>query len=168
MANIDYQKWLRPVIMPKQDIFTSKINPSKKKLFTVKMWNRIPQESLFNGNYTTCCTGIDKEHGNSYIQYMLNTAFNTVEVRTEKGKVIGMSRLFLANINNKPALIVENIEVNNRASKHYLFDDKRALPEEGTSVEQLGVCHVQSALCRTTLRLVERFGLPFQWLGFGF
>lgn len=124
MANIDYQKWLRPVIPPKQDIFTSKINPSKKKQFTVKMWNRIPQESLFNGNYTTCCTGIDKEHGNSYIQYMLNTAFNTVEVRTEKGKVIGMSRLFLANIDNKPALIVENIEVNNRASKHYLFDDK--------------------------------------------
>lgn len=124
MANIDYQKWLRPVIQPKQDIFTSKINPSKKKQFTVKMWNRIPQESLFNGNYTTCCTGIDKEHGNSYIQYMLNTAFNTVEVRTEKGKVIGMSRLFLAKIDNKPALIVENIEVNNRASKHYLFDDK--------------------------------------------
>ena len=124
LVNIDYDKWLHPDVPVKTDLFVSKINPAKKKIFTVKMWDRIPQESIFDGNYTTCCTGIDKEHGNSFIQYMYNTAFNTVEVRSEKDKVIGMSRLFLAKIDNKPALIVENIEVNNRASKHYLFEDE--------------------------------------------
>lgn len=123
LVNIDYDKWLHPDVPAKTDLFVSKINPTKKKIFTVKMWDRIPQESIFDGNYTTCCTGIDKEHGNSFIQYMLNTAFNTVEVRSEKDKVIGMSRLFLAKIKEQPSLIVENIEVNNRASKHYLFDD---------------------------------------------
>ena len=34
-----------------------------------------------------------------------------------------MSRLFMAKVNGKTSMIIENIEVNNRMAKHYLYDD---------------------------------------------
>ena len=121
---LDYDKWLNPEIQSDPKPFINKPK-NKPKEFIVTNWNRIPQESLFDGNYTTCCTGIDKDHGDSFLHYLTNTATTTLEVRTaDKKKVVAMSRLLVAKINGKLSLVVENIEVNNKMAKHYLYDDK--------------------------------------------
>ena len=125
LANgINYQRWIKPEIAAEKRVFKSRYaqNDAKKE-FSCKVWDRIPQKSLFDGNYTTCCTGIDKDQGMSFPHFLTNTATTTVEVRTEKDKVIGMSRLLMAKVNGKKSLIIENIEVNNRMVKHYLYDD---------------------------------------------
>ena len=120
---INNDKWLEPTIAPISAEFTNKMG-NRTKTFTVKNWNRIPQESLLDGNYTTCCTGIDKNHGDSFLHYLTNTCTTTLEVRTERDKVVAMSRLLLAKINGKLSLVVENIEVNNKMAKHYLHNDE--------------------------------------------
>ena len=82
--------------------------------YTVKLWNRIPQESLFDGTYTSCCTALDAGNGGSMANYMLNTAINVVEVRNSAGEVVAMSRCYIGkNSQNVPVFIIENIEVNN-------------------------------------------------------
>ena len=123
---INYKKWLKPSIKPISKEFTSKYaKPDEpKKTFTVSVWDRNPQKSLFDGNYTTCCTGIDKDQGLSFPYFLANTSTTTLEVRTEKDKVIAMSRILMAKVDGKPSMIVENIEVNNKMAKHYLYDDK--------------------------------------------
>ena len=120
---INNDKWLEPTIAPISAEFVNKAG-NRTKIFTVKNWGRIPQESLLDGNYTTCCTGIDKNHGDSFLHYLTNTCTTTLEVRTEKDKVVAMSRLLLAKINGKLSLVVENIEVNNKMAKHYLHNDE--------------------------------------------
>ncbi len=124
-AGIDYDRWIEPMVIPITKQFKHIQNPDKTKTFKVEAWRRNPQESLFDGNYTTCCTGIDKDQGDSFPIYMTNTATTTLEVRTmDKNKVLAMSRLLLAKIDGKPALVVENIEVNNKMAKHYLYNDE--------------------------------------------
>ena len=120
---LDYQKWLKPSIKPITRKFTDSTG-LKIKSFTVKNWDRCAKESLFDGNYTTCCTGIDKDQGASFPVYLTNTATTTLEVRTEKNKVIAMSRILMAKVNGKLSMIVENIEVNNKMVKHYLYNDE--------------------------------------------
>ena len=121
--DINYSRWLRPTIGSTRDVFINRIG-NREKTFYVKNWDRCPQESLFDGNYTTCCTGVDKDHGDSFLKYLTRTCTTTLEVRTEdKQKVVAMSRLLMAKVNGKPSLIVENIEMNNRMAKHYLYDD---------------------------------------------
>ncbi len=123
-AGLDYDKWLNPEIEVRPKTFINRLG-NKPKDFVVKNWNRIPQESLFDGNYTTCCTGVDKDHGDSFLHFITNTATTTLEVRTtDKNKVVAMSRLLVAKINGKLSLVVENIEVNNKMAKHYLYNDK--------------------------------------------
>ena len=121
---INYDNWLDPTIMPISRKFVDKTGV-KEKVFTVKNWKRIPQESLFDGNYTTCCTGIDKDQGESFPKFLTNTSTTTLEVRTEKNKVIAMSRILMAKINGKLSMVVENIEVNNKMAKHYLYNDEQ-------------------------------------------
>ena len=48
---------------------------------------------------------------------------------------------------------------------YYLFNDKRAILEKGTPIEQLGIRNVQPTLCGTPIRTIERIGISFQWLG---
>ena len=79
---------------------------------------------MFDGNYTTCCTGIDKDQGESFPHYLTNTCTTTLEVRNEKNKVIAMSRILMAKVNGELSMVVENIEVNNKMVKHYLYDDE--------------------------------------------
>lgn len=83
------------------------------KDYTVKLWNRIPQESLFDGSYTTCCTSIDGTNGGSMANYMLNTAINVVEVRDARGNVVATSRCYIGEVDGKNTFIIENIEANN-------------------------------------------------------
>ncbi len=120
---LNHNKWLRPTISVTGDEFINRVG-NREKQFYVKNWDRCPQESLFDGNYTTCCTGIDKDHGDSFLKYLTRTCTTTLEVRTaDKQKVVAMSRLFMAKVNGKKSMIIENIEVNNRMAKHYLYDD---------------------------------------------
>ena len=124
-AGIDYDKWIKPSIKPMQKEFISKYAKNgEKKTFTVSVWDRNPQKSLFDGNYTTCCTGIDKDQGLSFPYFLANTSTTTLEVRSEKDKVIAMSRIIMAKIDGKLSMVVENIEVNNKMAKHYLHNDK--------------------------------------------
>lgn len=122
-AGIDYDRWLSPTISPISKKFFDK-NGLKEKTFTVKNWNRNPFESLFDGNYTTCCTGLDKNHGDSFLKFLTNTCTTTLEVRTEKNKVIAMSRILMAEIDGRLSMVIENIEVNNKMAKHYLYNDE--------------------------------------------
>ena len=119
---LKYDRWIHPKTRPISAEFTD-VTGRKIKKFTVKNWDRSAKESLFDGNYTTCCTGIDKDQGESFPHYLTNTCTTTLEVRNEKNKVIAMSRILMAKINGKVSMIVENIEVNNKMAKHYLYND---------------------------------------------
>ena len=88
-----------------------------QKDYTIKLWNRVPQESLFDGSYTTCCTALNGSNGGSMANYLLNTAINVVEVRDKKGNVVSMSRCYVANVGGKNTLVIENIEANNKLIK---------------------------------------------------
>lgn len=120
---INYDKWLHPTIKPISQEFICR-DGRKVKTFTVKNWDRCPQESIFDGNYTTCCTGIDKDQGESFLHFMTNTASTTLEVRTEKNKVIAMSRILMVKIDGELSMVIENIEMNNKMVKHYLYNDE--------------------------------------------
>jgi len=103
---LDYTKW-----QTGPEAQTFKIGGQE---YTVKLWNRVPQESLFDGSYTTCCTALDGGNGGSMANYMLNTAINVVEVKDKNGKIVAMSRCCIAEIEGKQTLIIENIEANNQ------------------------------------------------------
>lgn len=80
--------------------------------YAIKNWTRTPQKSLMDGTYTDSCTALDKLHGSSMANYLLNKAVNVVEVTDENGNVAGMSRCFVGKVNGKQSMIIENIEVN--------------------------------------------------------
>lgn len=95
----------------------------------IKLWNRDPQESLFDGSYTTCCTALDAGNGASMARYLLNKSFNVVELKNDKGKTFAMSRIYMANIEDKPSLIMENLEINNNWLENLTDEDKKQLKD---------------------------------------
>ena len=104
---LNHDKWLEP------DLGKFEFEVNGKKL-SVKLWDRNPQEDLFIGNKTTCCTAIGTGgNGAATPGYLLNHAFQVIELYDEKGNVVGMSRVFMANVNGKPVLIMDNLELNN-------------------------------------------------------
>ena len=114
--NLDYDKWLNYAK-------TSTITLDDRK-YNIKLWDRYPQKDLFMGNRTSCCTAIiDGGNGNATPIYLANTAFNVVELTDENGDIIAMSRIFTGNVNKKPSMIIENIEVNNAFLKSRTKDD---------------------------------------------
>ncbi|MBQ8475830.1 hypothetical protein IJ531_02095, partial [bacterium] len=40
---------------------------------TIKMWDRIPQKDIFQGNYSTCCIGMGGGNGAAMPHYLLNS-----------------------------------------------------------------------------------------------
>jgi len=109
----NYQNWLNGIPPQKFEINGEKL--------TVSLWRRRPQKSLFNGSRTNCCTALDGSQGKSMMEYLLSTTFNITEITDSKGNLIAQSRMFLAN-DFDPALIVDNIEVNNNFKKK-LYDN---------------------------------------------
>ncbi len=95
----------------------SKINDSKmeKNLdLTIKMWDRVPQKDLFQGNYSTCCIGMGDANGKMMPHYILDTAFNMIElVDNKSGNVIGNALCYFVEENGNPAMVIDNIEINN-------------------------------------------------------
>ena len=103
---LNYEQWLNP------DVSDIDFEVAGKKV-TIKMWDRNPQEDLFMGNKTTCCTAIGTGgNAGSTPVYLLNTSYNVVELYDSNGNVVGMSRVFMGKINGKPSLIMDNIELN--------------------------------------------------------
>lgn len=96
--------------------------------YSIKLWDRNPQKDLFMGNRTSCCTAvIDGGNGKATPIYLTNTAFNVVELKDKSGNIVGMSRIFVANIDEKPAIIVENIELNNAFLKDKKEEEMKKL-----------------------------------------
>lgn len=104
---LDYNQWLNPSV---DDV---KLNVAGKDM-SIRLWDRNPQEDLFMGNKTTCCTAIGTG-GNAPATplYLLNTSYNVAMLHDSKGNVVGMSRVFMTNIDGKPSLTMDNIELNN-------------------------------------------------------
>lgn len=84
---------------------------------TIKMWDRIPQKDLFQGNYSTCCIGMGGGNGSAMPHYLLNTAYNMIEINDNvTGKTIGNALVyFVKDSSGKPTFIIDNIEINNAA-----------------------------------------------------
>ena len=83
---------------------------------TIKMWDRIPQKDLFQGNFSTCCIGMGQENSSIMPHYLMNCAFNMIElIDNTNGKTIGNALCyFVQDKNNNPIFIIDNIEINNR------------------------------------------------------
>ena len=82
---------------------------------TIKMWDRVPQKDIFQGNYSTCCIGMGGGNGAAMPNYLLNTAYNMIEVVDNKtNKTIGNALCyFVVDKLGKPILVIDNIEIAN-------------------------------------------------------
>ena len=91
------------------------INSSNYLNLTIKMWDRIPQKDIFQGNYSTCCIGIGDINDYAMPHYLMNTAYNMIELNDNTtGKPIGNALCyFVQEENGKLAFIVDNIEISN-------------------------------------------------------
>ena len=107
---VNYEQWLRP------DVADVEFEVAGKQCH-IRMWDRNPQEDMFLGSKTSCCTALDRTNGGSMAVYMLNTSYNVVELYDAKGDVVGMSRIFMAKVDGKPTLIMDNIELNHEFIK---------------------------------------------------
>ena len=116
MQGLYYDKWDNPEL---PDV---KVQAGGKDM-SIQLWERNPQEDLFMGNKTTCCTAIGTGvNGAATPTYLLNKAFNVVHLRDANGNVVGMSRVYMAKTDGKPTMIMDNIELN----KTYV----KGMPEE--------------------------------------
>lgn len=117
-AGLNYDRWLNPEI-PEVEY------QLKGRKMTVRLWGRYPQEDLFMGNKTTCCTAI-RTGGNGAATpiYLTNTSYNVVELFDESGRMIGMSRVFMAMVKDKPSIIMDNIELNKTYVKGMSDEEK--------------------------------------------
>ena len=83
---------------------------------TIKMWDRNPQKDIFQGNYSTCCIGIGGGNGSAMPHFVMDTAYNMIElVDNTSGKTIGNALCyFIKDDKGNPAFIIDNIEINNK------------------------------------------------------
>ena len=95
------------------DIDKIKLNNGSKTLaLKIKMWDRVPQKDLFQGNYSTCCIGIGRGNGCYMPHYLMDTAFNMIELTNSSGKIIGNALCyFVTQSNGEVAFIIDNIEI---------------------------------------------------------
>ncbi len=113
---LDYETWLNYNKTEKFDLNNVE--------YQVKLWDRLPQKDLFMGNRTSCCTAvIDGANGKATPIYLANTAFNVIELQDLNGNILGMSRIFIGKVDDKPSIIVENIELNNAFLKGKTDED---------------------------------------------
>ena len=76
------------------------------------MWDRNPLHDIFQGNYSDCCIALGECNESAIAHYLLNTAFNMIEiVDNTTGETIGNALCYFAENKNKPVFIIDNIEV---------------------------------------------------------
>lgn len=98
---------------------TTETLPSSKEFhdidLTIKMWDRIPQKDLFQGNYSTCCIAMGSANSQAMPAYLMNTAFNMIELLDNTtGKPVGNALCYYAlNGDMNPIFVIDNIEINN-------------------------------------------------------
>lgn len=105
LFDLNYDRWLKGI--PSEKIWAN------GREYTIELFDRNEPNNLFMGNYTNCCTSLDGTHSESVPNYILNTAFNVFLVKDFSGKIIATSRVFAAEIDSKPALVIDNIEASN-------------------------------------------------------
>jgi len=95
----------------------SDVKVSKNIDLTIKMWDRNPQKDIFQGNYSTCCIAMGGGNGSAMPHFIMNTAYNMIElVDNKNGKTIGNALCyFIKGEDGKPAFIIDNIEIANNA-----------------------------------------------------
>ena len=83
--------------------------------WTIKMWDRVPQKDIFQGNYSTCCIAMGGGNGHAMPHYIMNTAYNMIElVDNNSGKTIGNALCFLAKKEDGTIVfIIDNVEIAN-------------------------------------------------------
>lgn len=93
----------------------SDIKSNKTMDVTIKMWDRIPQKDLFQGNYSTCCIGMGEINSSAMSHYLLDTAYNMIELKDNKtGKIIGNALCYFAKDSKKNTIfVIDNIEIKN-------------------------------------------------------
>lgn len=116
---LDYQKWR--FVRPEKEI---EINGRKLKL---NIWKRRPQQDLFTGNHSSCCTALNSANGDAMPKYLLNTAFNIIQLTDENDNIIGMGRIFAGKEDNSPSIIIDSIELNSEFKKHLKEKDLKDL-----------------------------------------
>lgn len=97
-------------------VLVNEINGKKEYDVTIKMWDRNPLKDLYQGNYSTCCIGMGNSNATCMADYLMSSAFNMIELVDNKtNKIIGNSLCyFVTDENDKPALVLDNIEINNK------------------------------------------------------
>ncbi len=129
----------------------SDIKKEKTIDWTIKMWDRFPQKDLFQGNYSTCCIGIGNGNGKAMPHYLLNTAYNMIEITDSKtGKIKGNALCyFVKDRDNKPMFIIDNIEIANTdklsdkngiALRNAIAEYASRVAQEVTGEENTAVC----------------------------
>ena len=106
---------LKEALKTLQDMKNIKNSQKNANLdLTIKMWDRNPIKDIFQGNYSNCCIAMGDINGTSMARYLLNSAFNMIEiVDNESGETIGNSLCyFVKNENNEPVFVLDNIEIN--------------------------------------------------------
>ncbi len=94
---------------------TPEVDASKNIDITIKMWERRPEKDIFQGNYSTCCIAIGNFNSSAMPHFVLNTAYNMIELTDNfTGKTIGNALCyFIKDKNGEPAYVIDNIEINN-------------------------------------------------------
>lgn len=98
---------------PDEIAAVSKMNLNKNTMLTVRQadMNNIAH-SLFLGNHAGCCTALGSSGCNNYAapRYVMDKFISAIEV-LDGEKPIGNTMCYFINLNEKPALVLDNIEL---------------------------------------------------------
>lgn len=119
--NLDFAEWLNPSV---EDTCVQVAD----KQYRISMWKRNPFEDLFVGNKTSCCTAIGTGSNDSATPaFLLNKSYNVVEMYDEKNNTTAMARIFMAEVDKKPSVIIDTIELNQNFNKHLKREEEQKI-----------------------------------------
>ena len=110
------------------NLFSEKSDQKKEKMesrsMSVFVWARNPDVDLYQGNYSDCCVRIDSQHmgaESTIADYNADLGIQIVNIYDEaKKEPVTAAWCWLGkDKNNKPALVVDNIESNTAYSANY-------------------------------------------------
>lgn len=111
VLGINYDNWVKfnPKSFIEKEIILKDGKKAKIKVQKADM-NDI-KHSLFLGNYASCCTAVGSGANQaSAPNYVINKMISCIEVKLGK-EDIGNTMCYIAEIDKKPALIIDNIEL---------------------------------------------------------